>query len=122
MSGCIEYRRLSRRDFLGVGVAGALTLPQALRAGNKLKSAGTSTPAEMNAIFMWLGGGPTHIDLFDPKPSAPEGIRREFRPIPTSLPGCQLAEVLPRLARQMHHCSLVRSVTHNIGSHAPGSL
>jgi hypothetical protein len=76
----------------------------------------------MNAVFLWLGGGPTHLDTFDPKPAAPEGIRGEFRPIPTSLPGCQVSEVLPRLARQMHRCTLIRSVTHNIGSHAPGSL
>jgi hypothetical protein len=122
MSACTEYRRLSRRDFLGVGVAGALTLPQALRAAHGNQVMGRSSRPATNAVFLWLGGGPTHLDTFDPKPGAPEGIRGEYHPISTSLPGCYLSEVLPCLARQMHRCAVIRSVTHNIGSHAPGSL
>jgi hypothetical protein len=117
MSGCAEYRRLSRREFLTVGVAGALTLPHALQAAARSQSS-----PEMNAIFVWLGGGPAHLDLFDPKPDAVPEVRGEFKPIRTSLPGCLLSEVLPHLAKQMHRVTLIRSVTHNIGSHAPGSL
>jgi hypothetical protein len=117
MFACPEYRQLNRRSFLRVGVAGALTLPHALRA------ASTSLAApEMNAIFLWLAGGPAHLDTFDPKPDATPEVRGEFSTIPTSLPGCRLSEVLPRLAGQMHRATLIRSITHNIGSHAPGSL
>jgi hypothetical protein len=119
MSACREYRRLSRRQFLGVGVAGALTLPQVLRAESSLLS---DQSREMNAIFLWLGGGPAHLDMFDLKPEAPDEVRGEFKPIDTSLPGCRISELFPRLAQQMHRTTLIRSITHNIGSHAPGSL
>jgi hypothetical protein len=121
MSGCDEFRRLNRRDFLQVGIAGALGLPQMLQAAEAARSSGKST-AEMNAIFLWLGGGPAHLDLFDPKPEATAEVRGEFGVIDTSLPGCRISEVLPQTARQMHRVTLIRSVTHNIGSHAPGSL
>ncbi|MBI1913868.1 MAG: DUF1501 domain-containing protein [Planctomycetes bacterium] len=122
MFGCDEYRRLSRRQFLTVGAAGVLTLPQVLQAAERGRASGRSSPPEMNAIFLWLGGGPAHLDLFDPKPEAVAEVRGEFRTIPTSLPGCRVSEVLPHTARQMHRVTLIRSVTHNIGSHAPGSL
>src|SRR5262245_54024735 len=122
MSGCADYRRYSRREFLTVGAAGAVTLPQALRAAERPPGSGKASPPEMNAIFVWLGGGPSHIDLFDPKPDAVPEIRGEFGALRTSLPGCLVSDVLPHLARQMHRVALVRSVTHTIGSHAPGSL
>jgi hypothetical protein len=121
MFECSDYRRWSRRHFLTVGAAGAITLPLALRAAAG-PSAGTVSGSEMNAIFLWLGGGPAHLDTFDPKPEAVPEVRGPFKVIPTSLPGCRLSEVLPRLATQMHRVTLIRSVTHNIGSHAPGSL
>jgi len=76
----------------------------------------------MNAIFLWLGGGPAHLDTFDPKPEATPEVRGDFGMIPTSLSGCRVSELLPRMAGQMHRVTLIRSVTHNIGSHAPGSL
>ncbi len=117
MFGCTEYRCLNRRNFLSVGVAGALTLPHALCAAATNRAA-----PEMNAIFLWLGGGPAHLDTFDPKPDATPEVRGEFGTIPTSLPGCRLSELLPHLAGQMHRTTLIRSITHNIGSHAPGSL
>jgi uncharacterized protein (DUF1501 family) len=121
MTACREYRRLDRRQFLTVGAAGALTLPQALWAGDAARRDGKPSP-EMNAIFLWLGGGPAHLDMFDPKPDAPAEVRGEFSPIATSLPGCRISAIFPHMARQMHQATLIRSVTHNIGSHAPGSL
>src|SRR5262245_42615172 len=121
MSACREYRRLSRRNFLGIGVAGALTLPQLLRAADQ-GPRNAKQVREMNAIFLWLGGGPAHLDMFDLKPDAPPEVRGEFNPIETSLPGCRISELFPHLAKRMHRTTLVRSITHNIGSHAPGSL
>ncbi|MBL8797341.1 MAG: DUF1501 domain-containing protein [Planctomycetia bacterium] len=122
MSACREYRRLNRREFLTVGAAGALTLPGMLRAASGNARSDKSKPAEMNAILLWLGGAPAHLDMFDLKPDAPAEVRGEFNPIASSLPGCQVSELLPHVARQMHRTTLIRSITHNIGSHAPGSL
>jgi len=122
MSACPEYRRLNRREFLTVGAAGTLTLPGMLRAGSENVRSGKPRKTEMNAILLWLGGAPAHLDMFDLKPDAPAEVRGEFSPIETSLPGCRISELLPNLAKQMHRTTLIRSVTHNIGSHAPGSL
>ncbi len=63
-----------------------------------------------SVIFVYLQGSPSHIDLWDPKPEAPAEIRGEFAPIPTSAPGLFVGEVLPRLAVQAKHFSLVRSI------------
>jgi hypothetical protein len=122
MLSCTEYRRLNRRQFLAVGVAGGLSLPAVLRAAEEARQSRKRAAEETNAIFLWLGGGPAHLDMFDPKPDAPAEVRGEFNVIDTSLPGCRLSELFPRLARQLHKTTLIRSVTHNIGSHAPGSL
>src|SRR5437763_1042833 len=96
---------LSRRELLRVGGAGmlGLSLPKLLRAaeqGAKAKS----------LILFALEGGPSHIDLWDMKPDAPESIRGEFRPIATTVPGLAFCEHLPLLAQQAHHLTLVRSV------------
>jgi hypothetical protein len=60
--------------------------------------------------------------MFDPKPDAPAEVRGEFNVIDSSLPGCRISEIFPRMAQHMHRAALIRSMTHNIGSHAPGSL
>src|ERR687898_866991 len=95
----------SRREFLRVGAAGmlGLGLPGLLRA------AGPKAKAK-SLILFFLEGGPAGQDLWDMKPDAPEGIRGEFRPIATTVPGLSFCEHLPRLARQAHHLTLVRSV------------
>src|SRR4051812_13356075 len=108
---------LSRRDLLRVGGAGllGLSLPGLLRAGTRGRARAKSV------ILFFLEGGPAHQDLWDMKPDAPEGIRGEFRPIATTVPGLQFCEHLPRLARQAHHLTLVRSVHHAIGDHNAGA-
>ena len=86
-----------RRDFLKLGVLGAagLNLPSYLR----MAEAGEVTPGKAtSAIFINLGGGPSHIDTFDLKPNAPSEFRGEFKPIPTNVPGVEICEHLPRLA------------------------
>ena len=107
---------ISRRQVLQAGVAGflGLTLPRLLRAGSE----GTSGRADA-CILVFLNGGPSHLDMWDMKPGAPAEVRGEFKPITTSVPGVQLCEHLPRLARLMHHATLVRSVHHGVNnSHA----
>jgi hypothetical protein len=106
---------ISRRELLqvgGISVLG-LSLPRLLQAD----AARTSRTASADAcILIFLNGGPSHLDMWDMKPAAPVEIRGEFRPIATTLPGVQLSEHLPRLARQLHHCALVRSVHHTVNN------
>jgi len=101
----------------GLSLFGGLTLPRWLEAaaGSASKLRG---PAKSVIMFNLLGG-PSHIDMFDLKPDAPDGIRGEFRPIATSLPGVRICEHLPKLARWMHRATLIRSFSHNFNSHDP---
>ncbi len=71
--------------------------------------------------MVWLAGGPATIDLWDLKPAAPENVRGEFKPIATSAPGVEICELMPKTAKVMHHCSLVRSLHHNIPEHGLGT-
>jgi hypothetical protein len=75
--------------------------------------------AEKSCIFLLLCGGPSHLDTWDLKPTAPEGIRGPYRPIATTVPGMHLSELHPRLARLTQHFSLIRSMKHvgNISNH-----
>jgi hypothetical protein len=73
-------------------------------------------------ILLFYYGGPSHLDTFDLKPHAPAEVRGEFRPIATSVPGVQVCEHLPRLARLMHRVALVRSVTHAARLHDSAAI
>src|SRR5213595_3002958 len=101
---------LSRRELLSVGSVGlaGLCLPSFLHQQGQAASA-KSGKAE-SVIFLYLQGSPSHIDTWDPKPEAPVEIRGEFKPIATTVPGMQLTEVLPQLARQARHFTLLRSL------------
>src|SRR5437588_4931947 len=95
---------LTRREVLRVGALGlgGLTLPDLLRR----QAAASSRPGARRAararsvILLFLSGGPSQLDMWDPKPHAPEEIRGTFRPVATSVPGIRVSEHLPRLARQ----------------------
>src|SRR5436190_2077366 len=108
---------LGRRDLLRVGAAGliGLGLPDLLRAAPSGRAKARSV------ILFFLEGGPSHIDLWDLKPDAPEQVRGEFRPIATTVPGLPFCEHLPMLARQAHHLTLVRSVHHTVADHNAGA-
>src|SRR6476659_7949690 len=95
---------LSRRSFLRVGGLAALglSLPGFLRLRAQAAAA-QGKPLDrknINCILLWMQGGPSHHDTFDPKPDAPVEVRGEFGTIPTTLPGVRFAEHLPLLARQ----------------------
>lgn len=101
----------SRRDFLRIGAlglgAGALTLADLFR----LEAAGAESPRRHKSVInIFLGGGPPHQDMFDLKPDAPKEIRGEFEPIATNVPGIEICEVFPKLAKHMHECAVIRSV------------
>ncbi len=104
--------RISRREILQIGGAGmlGLALPRLLRAAEQ------RTAKADSCIIIFLNGGPSHLDMWDMKPEAPKEVRGEFKPIATSLPGVQFSEHLPKLARHMRRCTLVRSVHHSVNN------
>ncbi|MCP4783276.1 MAG: DUF1501 domain-containing protein [Fuerstiella sp.] len=106
---------ISRRNFLKVGgmALGGLSLPQTLRA-ESLAETGSSHKAIIN---IYLPGGPSHIDLWDPKPNAPKEIRGEFNPIATNVPGIEICELFPRMASMMDKFIPVRSISDADGRH-----
>ena len=73
-------------------------------------------------ILVWLRGGASHLDTFDPKPDAPSEFRGPFSAIDTNVPGIGISELLPRLARIADRYTLLRSVAHTGGGHPSGSL
>ncbi|MBM4071213.1 MAG: DUF1501 domain-containing protein [Planctomycetes bacterium] len=77
------------------------------------------TKKPRSCILLWMGGGPSQIDTFDPKPSVPEG--GSIKAIDTSVPGIQIAETLPLLAKQMQHLAIMRTVTHDQTDHLAGT-
>lgn len=105
----------TRRDFLRVGGLGALSLPTLLSLEAKGASGGEARAKSV--ILIYLGGGLSHHDSFDPKPAAPAEIRGKYQPIGTSVPGLQVSEKLPLMAKQMHRLSLVRSQAHTNDHH-----
>jgi hypothetical protein len=112
----------SRRDFLRVGGLAALglSLPGLLRttaAAAESPSLPRPKPTAKSVILIYLGGGLSHHDTFDLKPDAPEEIRGKYKPIPTSVPGLMVGELLPQVARVMDKVCLVRSGSHENDHH-----
>ncbi len=101
---------LSRRDFLHAGALTAfgLTLPAYVQA----KKNGLSTDDDINCIMLFLVGGPSQLDTWDLKPRAPAEIRGPFQPIATKVPGIQISEIFPKMARHTDKISLIRSCYH----------
>jgi hypothetical protein len=96
---------------------GGLTLADLLRLRAQ---AGTSVARPKSVIMIWLRGGPSHIDSYDMKPNAPAEIRGEFQPIPTSVPGIDVCELLPRHAEMMDKLAIIRGIKSNdLGDHTP---
>jgi hypothetical protein len=112
---------LTRREMLcvgGLGLAG-LTLADWIRGREAVASPAAETPSDVSCIFLWLDGGPSHFETFDPKPEAPDTIRGPWGARATNVPGIQIGELLPRLAQQMDQCCIVRSMSHNVDAHSP---
>jgi hypothetical protein len=111
---------VSRRSFLKVGTLSALglSLPELVR----LREAGAAEGRKpANMIFLWLDGGPSHLETFDLKPQAPAETRGEFKPIKTKVPGIEICELLPKTAQVMDLFTILRSVTHNDSNHGAGN-
>src|SRR5947208_4663932 len=111
----------SRREFMRVGGAGlfGVGLGDILKL-QALASESTSDAAKSKAgwgkaksvILIFLQGGPSHIDIWDPKPEAPSNVRGEFKTLRSKVPGIWLSEVMPKLAEQMDKATLIRSVSY----------
>ncbi|CAN5431139.1 DUF1501 domain-containing protein [soil metagenome] len=115
---CAGY---GRRDFLqvGLGALGGLGLADLL----SLRAAAASPPAtsDVRCIFVWLDGGPSHYETFDPKPDAPSEIRGEFGTIPTCVPGVHFSETMPECAKAFDKFTVVRSIAHRENNHGAGN-
>jgi hypothetical protein len=99
---------ITRRNFIKIGAFGAgLTLADMLRLRG---SAATTGSSPKSAIMVYLGGGPSHLDMYDLKPAAPVEFRGEFKPIPTNVPGVQICEHFPLQAKMWDKFAVIRSV------------
>jgi hypothetical protein len=113
---------VSRRGFLRVGFLGlaGLSLADHLRLRAAAKKQGKPT-SDTAVILLWLGGGPSHIDMYDLKPGAPAEFRGDFKPVKSNVPGIDVAEHLPLEARHMDKMAVVRSAAHTNAGHGMGS-
>ncbi len=105
----------NRRDFLRVG--GLAGLGVSLASVLKSEAAGKASSRAKSVILVYLGGGMSHHDTFDPKPDAPEEIRGKYKAIATRVPGLNVGEKLPMMANVMDKIALVRSCSHNNDHH-----
>lgn len=128
--GSISRRPFDRREILrigGVSILSAATLQSSSTAAASDTQAGdastaaTSSKTGGSCIFILLQGGPSHIDLWDPKPDAPEQVRGPFKSIETVVPGIRVGEVMPLTAAQAHNIAFVRSMTHPFSNHIAGT-
>jgi hypothetical protein len=107
---------------LGLGTLAGGGLVSALRLQGMAAESGAAPAREADScILIWLDGGPTHYETFDPKPLAPKEIRGEFQPIDTAVPGVQFSEHLVRLASIADKLAVVRSIRHDQGNHGAGN-
>jgi len=113
---------MARRDFLqvGLGSLGGLALTDILRARAEGAPRGASAN-DVRCIFVWLDGGPTHYETFDPKPDAPKEIRGEFGTVETAVKGVHFCEHIPNLARTFKHYTVIRSIAHKQNNHGAGN-
>src|SRR5713101_502343 len=101
---------LTRRDFLHAGALSALGLT--LPGWMEQKAAGAVKDRDVNCIMLFLVGGPSHIDTWDPKPLAPAEVRGPFKPIATNVTGMEISEIFPKMAKHADKFALIRSVYH----------
>jgi hypothetical protein len=126
---------MPRRDFIQLGMGGLLGagFGDLLRLEAAAASAAKSGPNKVtppgvvagqkpvNCILIWLDGGPSHYESFDPKPGAPSDIRGSFQDIATSVPGIRFSEAVPELAKVADKTTVIRSVCHKDPNHGGGN-
>lgn len=110
----------SRRKALQIGGLGmfGLTIPRLLQATEQLV---VKPGRAKSVIFLYQFGGPSHLDTFDPKPAAPDGVRSHYGVIETSAPGIQICDRLPQTAMVMNEMTVIRTVHHTMKNHNPAA-
>ncbi len=124
MSNHVNCAGVTRRDCLQLGLGTLLGggLVTALRArGIAAEAVNTPAASAKSCILIWQDGGPTHYEMFDPKPNAPEEYRGQFKAIPTAVPGVQFSEHMTKLAAGLGKYSIIRSIRHDQGNHGAGN-
>lgn len=114
---------MSRRDFIRVGGLTALGfgLADFFHLQNSVAAKNTLTAKAKSCILIWLDGGPSHLETFDPKPDAPQEVRGPLNAIPTNITGIRISECFERTARLMDKIAIVRSMTSPLGEHDLGT-
>jgi len=113
----------TRRDCLklGLGALAGAGLTDLLRLTAPANDGRSLAPAAKSCILIWMDGGPSHYETFDPKPNAPSEIRGEFGMVRTRVPGVHYSEVLPSLAAIADKTTVIRSIRHDQGNHGAGN-
>jgi uncharacterized protein (DUF1501 family) len=114
---------MTRRDSLQLGLTALLGggLATALRAAAPAAGDPQEKRAAKSCILIWMDGGPTHYETFDPKPDAPVEIRGEYNTIPTKIPGALFSDKMTKLAALADQIAIVRSIRHDQGNHGAGN-
>ena len=121
---------MPRRDFLQLGIGGGLGIgltgllrlqAQAAGVAPGAGKPGGKNGSKVNCIMVWLDGGPSHYETFDPKPDAPSEIRGELGAIETSVPGVRFCEAMPNLAKAADKVTVIRSICHKDPNHGGGN-
>ncbi len=114
----------SRRNMIKAGMAGiaGLSLPNLLQHQSHALANGLSTPRAKSVILLWMTGGPSHIDTWDPKPDRPYENRGPFGVISTKVPGVSICEHLPKQAAMMDRFTIIRSVDAKFSNHEPNMV
>ena len=113
-----SYHSLQRRDFIRIGGLTALGLT-ASETSQRTVSAepGAGKIRAKSCILIWLDGGPSHLDTFDPKPDAPTEVRGPFDTVATPIPGVRFSEMLAKTAAIADRLAIIRSMTSPLGEH-----
>lgn len=112
---------IGRRDFVRVGALSALGIGAGHLAIRSTSAIETPSAAAQRCVLIWLDGGPSHLETFDPKPDAPQEVRGPFAAIRTKVPGLQICETLPETAKWADRFALLRSMTSPLGEHNLGT-
>src|SRR3954468_12141278 len=114
---------MTRRDCLRLGLGTLLGggLVNALRLRACAAATETAAPAAKSCILIWMDGGPSHYETFDPKPAAPVEIRGQYGTIETQIPGIRFSQHMARLASIDDKLAIVRSTRHDQGNHGAGN-
>lgn len=115
-----DCQGITRRSLLQMGACSALglTLPQWMAGQVVAAPARRPAPSKVKSVLLlWLWGGPSHHEMWDPKPDAPSQIRGAFSPIPTATPGTHICELLPQLGRRTDRYCIIRSMHHDQKDH-----